>query len=213
MGKRGRRGGGTQPQWASFVQEEETDRGNFATRTRFTTKAEGGGTSTFTLEDNLVDSIIRDQERVRSRIAEFELQMQHVGELVGDLRGRVWLAQYKRPSKICAGCGIWSVRWTPLLRKIGRPRSKCGSWRRSERRSWSRWRIPPSRCKRWVIWWISQGMCGLRPRCSTRNWRMHATFPGRRWLPSSWIKEVRWTQLWKQWRPSLVAARSCFPPR
>jgi hypothetical protein len=49
--------------------------GTFATRTKSTTKAEGGGTSTFTLEDNPVDSIICDQEGVRSRIAEYELHM------------------------------------------------------------------------------------------------------------------------------------------
>ena len=36
-----------------------------------------------TLEDNLVDSIIRDLEGVRSQIAEYELQMQQVGDLVG----------------------------------------------------------------------------------------------------------------------------------
>jgi hypothetical protein len=58
--------------------------GNLATRTRSTTKPGGGGTSTFTLEDNPVDFIIRDLEGVRSRIAEYELQMQQVGELVGN---------------------------------------------------------------------------------------------------------------------------------
>ena len=49
---------------------------NLATRTMSATKPGGGGTSTFTLEDNPVDSIIRDLEGVRSRIAEYELQMQ-----------------------------------------------------------------------------------------------------------------------------------------
>jgi hypothetical protein len=49
--------------------------GNLATRTRSATKHGGGGTSTFTLEDNPVDSIIRDLEGVRSRIAEYERQM------------------------------------------------------------------------------------------------------------------------------------------
>jgi hypothetical protein len=56
--------------------------GNRATRTRSATKPVGGGTFTFPLEDNPVDSIIRDLERVWSRIAEYELQMQQVGELV-----------------------------------------------------------------------------------------------------------------------------------
>jgi hypothetical protein len=49
--------------------------GNRATRTKSATKPVGGGTSTFTLEDNLVDVIIRDLEGVQSRIAEYELQM------------------------------------------------------------------------------------------------------------------------------------------
>jgi hypothetical protein len=58
--------------------------GNRATRIRSATKPVEGGTSTFPLEDNPVDSIIRDLEGVRSRIAEYELQMQQVGELVGN---------------------------------------------------------------------------------------------------------------------------------
>ena len=49
--------------------------GNRATRTRSTTKLVGCGTSTFTLEDNSVDAIIRSLEGVRSRIAEYKLQM------------------------------------------------------------------------------------------------------------------------------------------
>jgi hypothetical protein len=53
--------------------------GNRGTRTRSATKAGGGGTSTFTLEDNPVDSIIRDLKGVRSRIAEYELHMRQVG--------------------------------------------------------------------------------------------------------------------------------------
>jgi hypothetical protein len=53
---------------------------NLATRTRSATKAGGGETSTFTLEDNPVDFIIRDLEKVWSRIAEYELQMQQVEE-------------------------------------------------------------------------------------------------------------------------------------
>jgi hypothetical protein len=55
---------------------------NRATRTKSATKPGGGGTST--LEDNPVDVIIRDLERVRSRMAEYELQMRHVGKLVGN---------------------------------------------------------------------------------------------------------------------------------
>jgi len=43
---------------------------NRAMRTRSATKPVGGGTSTFTLEDNPVDAIIRDLEGVRSRIEE-----------------------------------------------------------------------------------------------------------------------------------------------
>jgi hypothetical protein len=58
---------------------------NLATRTRSATKPGGGRTFTFTLEDNPMDSIICDLEGVRSRIAEFELQMQQVGELVDNL--------------------------------------------------------------------------------------------------------------------------------
>jgi hypothetical protein len=58
--------------------------GNLAKRTKSATKPGGGGTSTFSLEDNPVDSIIRDLEGVRYRIAEYELQMQQVGELVGN---------------------------------------------------------------------------------------------------------------------------------
>ena len=55
---------------------------NRAKRTMSVIKPVGGGTSTFTLEDISVDSIIRDLEGVWSGIAEYELQMQHVGELV-----------------------------------------------------------------------------------------------------------------------------------
>ena len=53
-------------------------------RTRSATKVGGGGTSTFPLEDNPMDSIISDLEGVRSRIAEYELQMQQVGKMVGN---------------------------------------------------------------------------------------------------------------------------------
>ena len=55
---------------------------NRATRTRSATKPVGGGTSTFNLENNPVDSIIRDLEGIRSRIAEYELQMQQIGKLI-----------------------------------------------------------------------------------------------------------------------------------
>ena len=55
-----------------------------ATRTRSATKTVEDGTSTFPLEDNPVDSIIRDLEGVRSRIASYMLQMQQVGEMVGN---------------------------------------------------------------------------------------------------------------------------------
>jgi hypothetical protein len=58
--------------------------GNRATRTKSATKPVGGGTSTFTLEDNPVDVIIRDLEGVRSRIAQYELQIRQIGELVGN---------------------------------------------------------------------------------------------------------------------------------
>jgi hypothetical protein len=58
--------------------------GNRATRIRSATKPVGGGTSTFILEDNPVDTIIRDLEGVRSWMAEYEVQMRQVGELVGN---------------------------------------------------------------------------------------------------------------------------------
>jgi hypothetical protein len=58
--------------------------GNRTTRTRSATKPVGGGTSTFTLEDNPVDTIIRNLERVQYRMAEYEVQMRQVGELVGN---------------------------------------------------------------------------------------------------------------------------------
>ena len=47
--------------------------GNRPTRTRSATKSVGGGTSIFTLVDNLVDAIICDLEGVRSRMAKYEL--------------------------------------------------------------------------------------------------------------------------------------------
>ena len=58
--------------------------GNPATQNMSATKAEGGGTSTFTLEDNPVDSIIRDLEGLRSRITEYHLQIRQAGEMVGN---------------------------------------------------------------------------------------------------------------------------------
>jgi hypothetical protein len=67
------------------IKKQKLMLGNRATRTRSATKPVGGGTSTFILEDNPVDAIIRDLEGVRSRIAEYELQMRQVGDLVGNL--------------------------------------------------------------------------------------------------------------------------------
>jgi len=58
--------------------------GNLAMWTKSATMYGGSGTSTFTLKDNPVDSIIHNLEGVRSRIAEYERQMQQVGELVGN---------------------------------------------------------------------------------------------------------------------------------
>ena len=55
---------------------------NQPTRTRSATKSVGGGTSTVTLQDNPVDTFIRDLEGVGSRMAEYELQMKHVRDLV-----------------------------------------------------------------------------------------------------------------------------------
>ena len=48
---------------------------NRSARTKSATKLVGGGTSTFTEEDNPVDAIIRDLEGVRSRMTEYKLQM------------------------------------------------------------------------------------------------------------------------------------------
>ena len=70
-----------------------------STHIKSATKARGGGTSTFPLEDNPMDSIIHDLEGVRFQIAKYELQMQHVEEMVGNPpRGRVYLPRYKMPS-------------------------------------------------------------------------------------------------------------------
>ena len=57
---------------------------NWPTWTRSTIKPVGGGTSTFTLEDNPVDAIIRGLEGIRSRMAEYKLQTRQIGELVGN---------------------------------------------------------------------------------------------------------------------------------
>lgn len=57
---------------------------HLATWTRSATKPGGGGTATFILDDNPMYSIIRGLEGVLSRIAEYELEMQHVEELVGN---------------------------------------------------------------------------------------------------------------------------------
>ena len=53
---------------------------NRLTRTRSATKPVGGGTSTFTLDDNPVDANIRDLERVQSRMTEYKLLMWRIGE-------------------------------------------------------------------------------------------------------------------------------------
>ena len=57
---------------------------NRPTRTMSATKPVGGGTSTFILEDNPVDAIIRDLERIRYRMTEYKLQIRQIGELVGN---------------------------------------------------------------------------------------------------------------------------------
>ena len=57
---------------------------NRPTQTRSATKPVGDRTSTFTLEDNPVDVIIRDLEGIRSRMTEYKLQMRRKGELVGN---------------------------------------------------------------------------------------------------------------------------------
>ena len=57
--------------------------GNRQPRTMFSTKPVGGGTSTFTEEDNLVDAIIRDLEGLRSRMTEYKLQIRRIRKLVG----------------------------------------------------------------------------------------------------------------------------------
>ena len=57
---------------------------NRPTRTMSATKPVGGGTSTFTLEDNPVDAIIRDLEGIRYRMTEYKLQIRQIGELVGN---------------------------------------------------------------------------------------------------------------------------------
>jgi hypothetical protein len=54
------------------------------TQTKSTTKAGRRGPSTFTLEDNPVDSIIYNQEGVWSWIVEYEVQMHLAGEMVGN---------------------------------------------------------------------------------------------------------------------------------
>ena len=57
---------------------------NRVARTKSATKLVRAETATFTLEDNPTDFIVRDLEGVRSRIVEYELQMQQIGELVGN---------------------------------------------------------------------------------------------------------------------------------
>ena len=84
--------------------------GNSATRTRSATKPVGGGTSTFPLEDNLVDSFIRDLEEVRCWIAEYELQMQQVGELVGNPSRESLVTAIQEAIQDPRRCGSMSVR-------------------------------------------------------------------------------------------------------
>ena len=57
---------------------------NRPARTMSATKLVGGGTSTFTEEDNPVDAIIRDLEGVRFRMTEYKLQMRWIGQVVGN---------------------------------------------------------------------------------------------------------------------------------
>ena len=57
---------------------------NRSTRTKSATKPVGGGTSTFTLEDNPVDVIIRDLEGVRFWMTEYKLRIRRIEELVGN---------------------------------------------------------------------------------------------------------------------------------
>ena len=76
----GGRCGEFQQRRAARVQEAETDVGKSCDADQVRRQAR----CTFILEDNPVDFIIRDQEGLRSRIVEYELQMQQVGELVGN---------------------------------------------------------------------------------------------------------------------------------
>ena len=57
---------------------------NRSTWTKSATKPVGGGTSTFTLEDNPVDVIIRDLEGVRFWMTEYKLRIRRIEELVGN---------------------------------------------------------------------------------------------------------------------------------
>jgi hypothetical protein len=107
--------------------------GNPRTETRSATMAGGGGTSTFTLKDNPVDSIIYDLEGVRkNEMRSMRCRCNKWEKWWPILRGRFWLPRYKRQYKIHSDFGSWKVRWTTLLRKIRRPRSNCKSWRRSD---------------------------------------------------------------------------------
>ena len=83
--------GSKEENMAEFSNEERTVTkkqklmlGNRPTRTRSATKPVGGGTSTFTENDNSVDVIIRDLEGVRYRMTEYKLQMRRIGEFVGN---------------------------------------------------------------------------------------------------------------------------------
>lgn len=77
---------------------------HLATWTKSATKPGGGGTATFILDDNPVYSIIRGLEEVLSRIAEYELELQHAEELVGNPPRESLIAAIQEAIKIRAGC-------------------------------------------------------------------------------------------------------------
>ena len=106
--------------------------GNRMTRTRYATKVGGGGTSTFTLEDNPVDSVIRDLEGVWSRIAEYELQMQQVGEMVGSPPWENLVVAIQEVIKDPRRLRELEGKVDHFTMDNKKPRSNCGSWRRSD---------------------------------------------------------------------------------
>ena len=143
--------------------------GNRATRTMSATKPVGGGTSTFPLEDNPVDSIIRDLEGVRSRIAEYELQMQQVSELLGNPPWKNLVAAIQKV--------IHNLRrLQELERKVDHLTAK--KWRTAKRV----WKLEAVREKFFkqvkdtnlTVQNVTDvvdimGMCGRKPRYLTRN--------------------------------------------